>query len=72
MSGERREPYDDERFLRNVREARANGFDLCCSDCGSGIQDDSDGHEMFCPQNPDIDENVERAERWAAKQRAQT
>lgn len=46
-----REPsVDDETVIDNVHEARANGFDLCCSECGVGINDASDMHESRCSQ----------------------
>ena len=43
--------FVEERFWKNVREARANGFDLLCAVCGIGIHDDSDTHEPWCPQS---------------------
>lgn len=37
---------DDQTFLENVREARENGFDLVCSECGAGMSGDGmDIHE---------------------------
>ena len=42
----------DEWFLRNVREARDNGFALVCAECGCGMEDadfeDADAHEYNC------------------------
>lgn len=61
-------PLADDRFMRNVKEARSCGFDLCCPYCGQGILDDSDAHDTFCPLNPEYAENQARAERWAEKQ----
>lgn len=45
------------RFLSNVNEAREAGYDVVCADCGAGMHDDSDSHDLFCPQHPDIEEN---------------
>ena len=38
-------------FIENVTEARANGFDVACVECGVGIYDESDEHESWCKQN---------------------
>ena len=38
----------DEKFMANVREARENGHDIVCVECGSGIFDDSDIHDREC------------------------
>ena len=35
-------------FMENVQEARANGYDLVCSECGAGIYDDADLHDESC------------------------
>ena len=35
-------------FIDNVTEARANGFDVACVECGVGIYDESDAHETWC------------------------
>lgn len=58
----------NERFLANVREARVCGYDLVCSECGCGITDDTDAHDLVCPLNPELAENTAIAERWLAKQ----
>jgi hypothetical protein len=39
----------EQTFLRNVAEARENGFTLVCAECGAGIYDESDLHERNCP-----------------------
>lgn len=36
------------RFVENVTEARANGYDFVCAECGAGILDESDEHEPDC------------------------
>lgn len=36
-------------LIENITEARANGYDLACPQCGVGIYDDSDAHEEWCP-----------------------
>jgi hypothetical protein len=58
----------DDRFLKNVREARENGYDLCCSECGAGIYDDSDDHDFYCSHNPEKAKNEARRASWIAKQ----
>lgn len=45
MTGERQYQIDDATFLYNVREARENGYDRVCVECGVGVVDDSDMHE---------------------------
>lgn len=46
-------PYPDARLLRNVAEARDNGFDLVCAMCGCGMDDtefeDDAAHDIGCP-----------------------
>ena len=69
MSETRKDLVTDERLLRNVREARACGFDFACSECGCGIEDDSDAHDSLCSRNPERDAYLARAEAWAARQR---
>lgn len=66
-------PIEDEKFMKNVREARGNGFDLVCAGCGNSIDldDDEPFHEMFCPHNPELEENRKIARTWAAKQEEQ-
>jgi DNA-directed RNA polymerase subunit RPC12/RpoP len=39
---------DEQLFLVEVREARANGYELVCSECGAGIADESDTHAAHC------------------------
>ena len=41
------------RFLKNVREARENGFENLCPCCGCGIHDDSDFHDDGCTEYPE-------------------
>jgi hypothetical protein len=43
------------RFLENVLEARENGYDLVCVECGGGIYDDGDLHDRGCSRDPDPD-----------------
>jgi len=40
----------DATFMENVREALENGYDRVCARCGVGTYDDSDIHEMPCPE----------------------
>ena len=44
---------DETRFMVNVREARENGYDLVCAECGVGMNDedfdDAEAHEARCP-----------------------
>lgn len=57
--------------MKNVREARQLGFDLVCVDCGQiyDLNDEEENyHEMFCPRNPDLEENRKIARDWAEKQ----
>jgi hypothetical protein len=35
-------------FLSNVADARENGFEFVCSECGSGIYDENDMHDSWC------------------------
>jgi hypothetical protein len=46
-------PISDERLLRNVRDARDNGYDLVCAECGVGMTDDEfeeeGSHDVGCP-----------------------
>jgi hypothetical protein len=39
-------PISDEKFMKNVREARQLGFDLVCVDCGQ-IYDLNDEEENY-------------------------
>jgi hypothetical protein len=55
-----RTPYRFERgefpastFLLNLKEARENGYELVCAECGVGINDDSDWHDSGCPEYPE-------------------
>jgi hypothetical protein len=57
---------NNDRFLDNVAEARENGYDLCCVDCGVGLFDDTDEHDTYCPRNPNVKANFERAAQYAA------
>jgi hypothetical protein len=59
--------YDDAKFMANVREARSNGFDAVCAECGTGVEefDSPDSHEMFCERNPEYEENQQLAVRYA-------
>ena len=41
----------DAMFMGNIREARANGFALACSECGCGILDATDLHDYWCSQH---------------------
>jgi hypothetical protein len=66
--------YSDEQFMRNVREARENGFDMVCAECGTSIDtsegfDSPDSHEMFCERNPEYEENHALAVRYAERKR---
>lgn len=45
--------YPDDRFLRNVKEARYCGYAFVCAECGCGIQDESDMHDPLCPDYPE-------------------
>lgn len=47
------DPRGIERFLRNVREAQENGFDLVCGCCGVGLADESDMHDLGCVHYPE-------------------
>jgi hypothetical protein len=40
----------DEAFMKNVREARENGYDRLCAECGCGIYDVSDFHDRACSE----------------------
>lgn len=40
----------DETFMNNVREARENGYDRLCAECGVGVYDDTDIHERGCSE----------------------
>lgn len=42
-----REHLDDD-FMQHVRDARENGYELVCVECGVGVADDSDMHERGC------------------------
>lgn len=42
---------DDERFMENVREALANGYDRLCARCGAGTYDGYEIHETACPES---------------------
>jgi hypothetical protein len=44
------ESFRDITLLENVAEARSNGYDRCCAECGAGITDDSDIHAGWCPE----------------------
>lgn len=52
------------RFARNVLDARDNGFDLVCAQCGCGMNDDdfedAEMHEKDCP-NRGRDRDAEMA-----------
>ena len=37
-----------ERFLREVAEAKENGYSLVCVECGTGIEDGSEEHGRGC------------------------
>lgn len=43
---------DERVFMRNVKLAREAGYDLVCSECGCGMNDedfeDEDAHETGC------------------------
>lgn len=43
-------------FLENALDARENGYDLVCAECGAGITDDSDLHERGCSHEGEDDE----------------
>ena len=45
-----RQVVDNDTFLENAAEARSNGFDRLCSQCGVGVFDSSDIHERRCPE----------------------
>jgi hypothetical protein len=65
-------PISDEKLVKNAREAQKLGFDICCSSCGQPFDlydEDENYHEMFCPNNPDLEQNRETAHRWAEKQK---
>jgi hypothetical protein len=49
------EEFRDKGLVENVLEARSNGYDTVCTDCGVGITDESDMHERWCPQFVDTD-----------------
>lgn len=44
---------DPTRLLRNITDARSNGYDLVCAQCGMGMTDDEfeseDAHDIGCP-----------------------
>lgn len=56
---------DEERFIHNVADARDNGFELVCAQCGIGMTDDefedADAHDTGCPN-----EGRDRAAEMAA------
>jgi hypothetical protein len=59
-------------IVDGVMKAQKLGFDLCCSSCGQSedlYDDESNYHEMFCPNNPELEQNRETAARWAEKQK---
>ena len=41
-------PEEAARFIPNVIEARENGYEEVCAECGVGIYDDTDMHERGC------------------------
>jgi hypothetical protein len=43
-------------FLENALDARDNGYDFVCAECGAGIHDDSDEHERGCSHESDDDD----------------
>jgi hypothetical protein len=44
-----REPsVSDESVIENIHEARDNGYDFACVECGVGITDSSDIHDLYC------------------------
>jgi hypothetical protein len=63
---------NDDRFMKNIADARENGYDICCVDCGVGLFDDSDEHDTYCPRNPDVEANLERAREYAASLQSPT
>jgi hypothetical protein len=40
-------------FLENAVEARENGYDFVCAECGAGIFDDGDMHDTSCSHEGD-------------------
>lgn len=42
------EAMNARRFIENITEARANGYEFACTECGMGIFDDNDEHESGC------------------------
>jgi hypothetical protein len=47
-------PYPDATFLAEVREARENGYAVCCVACGVGLaQNGFDMHVPGCPHAAD-------------------
>jgi protein-L-isoaspartate O-methyltransferase len=45
---------DNWRFIGNVSEARENGYDVVCVECGIGLaQDGCDMHERGCSHEQD-------------------
>lgn len=48
MTAEKPTPIPDDEFMKNVVEARDNGFDFLCAYCGVGLYDESDIHDRYC------------------------